>query len=291
MLFITCFLFFKEEEVDLEMKHKIIVLGLIIGLMGMGWLNRNSFADTSETYNLKTQKVEKAGRTMKEEEKEGQKKEGEIVEAVPKEDELKAKQMSAEQMDIYEMVEEEAKEMGREQQALPDEETKIKKTQIEEAIILPTEEVKEKDEVPPLILSQDEEIKFHPSMTKVILRAGGGADYTTTHRGVSNKKYLMFEIYEMTDDKDVKNASELMTKGKKVFSQPIQTDADGSFKITYNSTNYQEGNYYLVISGRNESKGEYKILHFVRVSPLSSGIAKQRIIEVEPVKPIIKFNK
>lgn len=284
------------------MCKKIIVLGLIIGLMGIGGLNRNSFAEekmiekaTTELQDLKTIRVKEKIRAMQENEIKSQKSttyQNQIEEAVGKED-IKKKQIQTSQMQesTSEIPVEEVEEVGRSKQVFSNEKVEEIKSKIEEEPKpkISSEELKPLKNIPPLTLGEQEEIKFNPSITKVILRAGGGADYITTHSGVSKKKYLVFEIYSI--DSDSVSLPEVISKGKKEFSQQIQTNSDGSFEITYQSNKYQQGNYYLVVSGRNETKGGYKTIHFVRISPVSNNVIKQNNRKVEPVKPIINLNK
>ncbi|MEW6607379.1 MAG: hypothetical protein AB1414_07990 [bacterium] len=267
------------------MCKKIIVLCLVIGLMQIAGFNRNSFAEedmiketTIKTQDLKTLSVKE-----------------EI--AVGKEDVLKKKQGQTYQAKetIGEIAIEEAEEVGGYKKTSPRENVKeIKDLQKEKSIFLPAEEIT--SEMPPLILNEQEEIKFNPSIINATLRGGGGVDYTTIHSGISKRKYLTFDIYESTDEQGSKSEqeymSELMTKGKKVFSQQIETEVNGNFSITYQSTQYQQGNYYLIVSGRDNIRGGDKIIHFVRISPLSTKESERGIYPPEePVKPtIIKVN-
>ncbi|MDI6736252.1 MAG: hypothetical protein QME42_08715 [bacterium] len=207
-----------------------------------------------------------------------------VGEAVAKEKEKKLQPYQT-QEGISEIPVEEAKEVGRDKQAFSDEKVEEIKFKVEEVSkILPVEEVKPLEKMPPLILGEQEEIKFNPSITKVILRAGGGADYITTHSGISKKKHLRFEIYQTTSD--YKTLADIVTRGTKVLSREIQTNPDRMFEITCQSTEYQQGNYYMVVTGSDDAKDGYKRIHFVRISPLSTERIEQR--EIHPAKPIIK---
>ncbi len=285
------------------MCNKIIVLSLIGLLIAIS--NITLAQDKSEKFLAPTEKEMPAKKEMKVEEKirlmeergiTGQKEvvsqeqEG-VVRAVGKGD-IKKKQVQTyhTQKTISEIPVEEAEEVGGDKQVYSNEKVEEIKSKIEEeSKILTTEEVKPLEKMPPLTLGEQEEIKFNPSITRVILREGGGADYITTHSGISKKKYLVFEIYSI--DSNSKTLQEVISKGEKDFSQQIQTNSDGNFEISYQSNKYQQGNYYLVVSGGNETKGEYKIIHFVRVSPVSTEVIKKNIPTGESVKPIIKFNK